>query len=181
MERLTIKEGKELILLVRKVIEIELFGSSNKSPKLEAPIFFEKRGVFVTIHINGVLRGCIGTIEAINPIIEAVNKMAYSSAFNDPRFSPLSKDEYSDVDIEISIMSEPKEGKPEDIVIGRHGIIISHKYNKGLLLPQVAIENNWDKYAFLNYTCLKASLPKDMWKRGAEIELFEAEVFTEKD
>lgn len=180
MSQLTLDEKKELLLLARSVIESELFGSTKIQPDLSANIFTENKGTFVTIHKNGKLRGCIGIIEAINPLAAIVKRMTKSSAFSDPRFRPLQADEYPQIDIEISVLSPTFVAQsPDEVEVGKHGIIISYGNRKGLLLPQVATENNWDKETFLNHTCLKAGLDKNMWQKGAIIELFAAEVFGE--
>jgi len=146
-------------------------------------IFQEKCGAFVTLHMKGGLRGCIGYIEGVKSVPETVKEMALSSAFRDPRFRPLSKDEYKDIEIEISVLS-PIEPVTDinDIVVGRDGLIITKGYNRGLLLPQVPVEQGWDRETFLTHTCYKAGLPGDAWRRGGVlIEKFSAQVFSEKD
>ncbi len=181
MSQLTSEEQEALFQLCRKVIEEKLFSKSEIEPKIDSPVFQTNKGAFVTLRKSGKLRGCIGTIEAIMPLKEVLEKMAYSSAFKDPRFPPLSKKEYPEVDMEIPILSQTREAKPEEVVVGKHGVIISHSFHKGLLLPQVAVEQNWDRDTFLDHTCMKASLPPDMWKKDAKIEIFEAEIFHEKE
>ncbi len=146
-------------------------------------IFSEKCGAFVTLHIKGSLRGCIGYIEGIKTIPETIKEMALSSAFRDPRFRPLSAGEYKEIDIEISVLS-PIETVTDinDIVVGRDGLIMTKGHNRGLLLPQVPVEQGWDRETFLTHTCYKAGLPGDSWKRGnIIIEKFSAQVFSEKE
>jgi len=182
MRQLSTDEKKELISLVRKVIEEKLFAKSKLLPKLDSPIFKEKKGAFVTIRKLDNLRGCIGVIEAKDPLNVVIERMAYSSAFEDPRFSPLTREEYPNINIEISVLSKPhKVNSPNEVIVGKHGIIISHDHRRGLLLPQVAVENNWDREEFLNHGCIKAYLAPDKWKDDAIIEVFEADVFSEKD
>ena len=129
-------------------------------------IFKEKCGAFVTIHILGRLRGCIGYISGIKNIPDTITDMARSAAFKDPRFMPLTKNEYSDIDLEVSILSPIEEVKDvSDIVVGRDGLIISKGFQSGLLLPQVATEQGWDMDTFLEHTCYKAGLPGNSWKQ----------------
>ena len=182
MSQITQTHKYNLLKLARKTIEEHLFKESNIELKLEDPIYQEEKGCFVTIHKKGNLRGCIGIVDAIYPVIKVVEQMAYSSAFRDPRFQPLTENEYPDIDIEISLLSKPYAiDSPDDIIIGKHGLIISYQGQKGLLLPQVATEHQWDVETFLNHTCLKASLPVDKWKKGANIEVFDAIVFGENE
>ncbi|GMT49888.1 MAG: AmmeMemoRadiSam system protein A [bacterium] len=180
MSLLTNKEKKELILIARKAIEVKLFGKSNLRPKLDFPVFQSKKGAFVTIDKSGKLRGCIGTVEFDDTLINVVQRMAVSAAFHDPRFQPLRAEEYSSIEIEVSILSEPRViHNPDELVIGTHGLIISYGSSRGLLLPQVAVENSWTREEFLNHTCIKAHLDSDMWREKAKIKVFEAEVFAE--
>jgi len=143
----------------------------------------EKFGVFVTLHKNGQLRGCIGYIEGIAPLYQAVMEMAKSAAFNDPRFNPVVKKEIPDLEIEISVLSPLKKVKDvKEIQVGKHGIIIQQGFQRGLLLPQVATEWGWNREEFLEQTCHKAGLPADAWKdTSSEIYIFSAEIFSEKD
>jgi AmmeMemoRadiSam system protein A len=146
------------------------------------PVFREKCGAFVSLHINKRLRGCIGYIKGIKNIPETVIDMSMAAAFQDPRFPPLSMKEFDAVDIEVSILS-PLEPVTDisDIQVCRDGLIISCGRSSGLLLPQVAEECGWDTMEFLQHTCFKAGLPGDAWKRkDAKIEKFCAQVFGEK-
>ena len=107
--------------------------------------------------------------------------MAFASAFKDPRFPPLTEGEYKKIDVEISVLSPLYEvGSYKDVVVGKHGIIITKGYYKGVLLPQVATEWGFDNKAFVENGCLKAGLPKDEYKKGVKIEVFAANVFGEK-
>lgn len=146
-------------------------------------IYSNKCGAFVTLHTRGNLRGCIGYIVGMKSIPETIHDMALSSAFKDPRFRPLHKNEFENIDIEISILTPIEEVKDvSEIVVGRDGIIISRGMNQGLLLPQVATEQGWDLETFLMHTCYKAGLPGDAWKQpGTKIEKFSAQVFGEKE
>ena len=135
-------------------------------------------GAFVTLRIGGALRGCIGYPEPLLPLVEAVERCAVSAAFSDPRFPPLTADELPGVMLEISVLG-PLERVADiaDVEIGRHGLIVELGRRRGLLLPQVAVEWNWDAAEFVSQTCLKAGLARDAWRNGAELFKFEAEVF----
>lgn len=176
----------KLLKLARKTIYENLSNNKIDGPAMEEltdNIYRTKCGAFVTIHIKGALRGCIGYIEGIKTIPETVIDMSKASAFRDPRFSPLTLKEYGNIDIEISILSPIEEVKNiSEIVVGRDGLIISSRGRSGLLLPQVATENNWSLTQFLEHTCYKAGLPADSWKlTGTKIEKFSAQVFGETE
>ncbi len=147
------------------------------SPALQIPC-----GAFVTLKERDELRGCIGHITAAEPLVETVKEVARSSAFDDPRFPPLSPFEWPDIVIEISVLSPFVTVKdPSCIQTGVHGIMIHRGMRSGLLLPQVATEQGWDRETFLAHTCLKAGLPRDAWKSDdARIEIFTAIVFGEQ-
>ena len=146
-----------------------------------APIAERTGGAFVTIHKRGELRGCIGYIEADQPLGRVVPRCAVAAASTDPRFPPVSLAEVSDLEIEISLLGplEPIVG-PAEIVVGRHGLVVERDWHRGLLLPQVATEWEWDAQTFLAQTCRKAGLPQDAWKQRAKLWRFEAEVFGEE-
>jgi AmmeMemoRadiSam system protein A len=141
-------------------------------------------GAFVSLHTaDGDLRGCIGSIQPVAPLCQAVVSNAINAAFRDPRFHPLRKDELTNVLIEISVMSpiEPI-ASVEEIVVGRDGLIIRRGAHAGLLLPQVATEYGWDRETFLRHTCIKAGLPPETWRsKECRIERFSAEVFGEQE
>jgi AmmeMemoRadiSam system protein A len=141
-----------------------------------------RSGAFVTIRIKGHLRGCIGYPEPELPLIEAVERCAVYAAISDPRFPPLSEDEWQDVDLELSVLGpiEPVQ-ELHDVVIGRDGLIVESGRRRGLLLPQVAVEWKWDATEFAAQTCIKAGLPRDAWPKSAKLFRFEAEVFGESD
>src|SRR5262249_21657913 len=124
------------------------------------------------------LRGCIGHIEADRPLAHVVAQCAVSACSTDPRFPPVSVRELNEIDIELSLLG-PLEAitSPDQIEIGRHGLVVERDRHRGLLLPQVATEWKWDAPTFLAQTCRKAGLAPDAWKQGAAIWRFEAEVF----
>jgi len=135
-------------------------------------------GAFVSVHRRGELRGCLGRLEADRAIAENVAHLAAIVADSDPRFTPLHASELFDVAIEISALTPEEEVTDvAEIEIGRHGLIVEQGHHRGLLLPQVATEYNWDRETFLDHTCVKAGLPRDAWRRGARIFKFDAQVF----
>ena len=137
-------------------------------------------GAFVTIHNRGQLRGCIGHIEANEPLGVVVPRCAVGACSSDPRFPAVSVAELHDIHIELSLLGalEPIAG-PDEIEIGRHGLLVERGWHRGLLLPQVATEWGWDTHTFLAHTCQKAGLPRDAWRSDATIWRFDAEVFAE--
>ncbi len=176
------KERRRLLEIARNTIDNYLKNGKKPNPGKVSEKFLHSRGVFVTLHKNGSLRGCIGYPLPISSLIDAVIDNAVSSAFEDPRFPPLNSDELKEIDIEISILTVPeKVNKPEDVRVGVDGIIISKHGSRGLLLPQVPIEQGWDLDQYISYGCLKAGLPGDEWKKGVDIKVFQAEVFGENE
>ncbi|PMP97701.1 MAG: AMMECR1 domain-containing protein [Thermodesulfobacterium geofontis] len=180
---LTKEEKIYSLKLARKTLENHFAGISEKIiPPKEYKNLWEKRGVFVTLLKEGHLRGCIGTLEPIYPLYEAIQKMTLSSAFEDPRFAPLEAEELPLVEIEISVLSPLKPGTVDEIEVGKHGVYLVKDYHRGVLLPQVPVEYGWDKKTFLEHVCLKAGLPPDCYKDSfAKIYLFTAEVFKESE
>ncbi len=144
------------------------------------PHLAEPRGAFTSLYLHGELRGCIGYVLPVTPVYRAVADTARAAAFEDTRFRPVTLPEASQLQIELSILSPPQPLAAEAVEIGRHGLLISQAGHRGLLLPQVPIEHNWDRTTFLEQTCRKAGLPVDAWKNGAVIEAFTAEIFGDK-
>ena len=158
--------------------------SQQKLPRVahEGPVFAQKSGLFVTLHARGRLRGCIGVVEAYEPLSEAVAHCAVSAAQQDPRFSPLRPDELGEIRIEISLLSPLEPIQPENVEIGRHGLLVSQGAQRGLLLPQVAVEHKLGREQFLEETCRKAGLPPDAWReKETQVLGFTCEVFGEPD
>ena len=143
-------------------------------------IFAERHGVFVTLHVRGRLRGCIGVIEPDEPLGEAVVRSAVSAAVRDPRFPALRAEEIDILQIEISLLSTPQVVQPGEIQLGRHGLLVIRGAKRGLLLPQVAVEHRLNMEQFLAETCYKAELPRDAWRDPeTRILAFTCEVFSE--
>ncbi len=140
----------------------------------------EHRGAFTTLHLHGKLRGCIGYVFPTQSLYGTVAETARAAAFDDPRFQPVELEEARRLKVEISVLSLLRPAAPEQIVIGKHGLVVQHGSRRGLLLPQVPAEWDWDRETFLAQTCMKAGLPPDAWRRGAELQVFTAEVFGEE-
>jgi AmmeMemoRadiSam system protein A len=134
-------------------------------------IFAERRGVFVTLHVRHRLQGCIGVIEANEPLGEAIVRCAAGAALEDPRFAPMKEEQLGELNIEISLLSRMEPIAPESIEIGHHGLFVRVHAQRGLLLPQVAIEHRLTREQFLEETCRKAGLPGGAW-RDPEALLF---------
>jgi AmmeMemoRadiSam system protein A len=179
---LTEEEQSRLLTLARESIEDRLQGKKTPEDEGDSAALKEKRGVFVSLHKKGRLRGCIGCIEGRKPLLKAVREMAQSAAFEDPRFSPLHREEMKDLDIEISVLTPLKEIKDiHEIEVGTHGIYLAKGFFSGLLLPQVATQYGWDRVTFLEETCRKAGLPSHAWKdKNTRICIFTADIFGEK-
>ena len=171
------EDKKKLFEIARKAIKARLSGETYSPPHV--PSLEAKRGAFVTLKIDGNLRGCIGQIRAYQPLYQTIAEMAVAAAFEDPRFPQLSQDEFEKLEYEISVLS-PLERVHDfsTIKVGRDGLMIKMDFHSGLLLPQVATEYGWDVTEFLEQTCLKAGLPKNSYKnKSAEVYKFSAEVF----
>jgi AmmeMemoRadiSam system protein A len=146
----------------------------------ETAVLMQAAGVFVTLHNHGELRGCIGHIEANQPLGTVVPRCAVAAGTTDPRFPPITPTELEELDIEISLLGPLESiGGPAEVEIGRHGLVVEMGWHRGLLLPQVAMAWGWDAETFLAQTCHKAGLARDAWRNGATIWRFEAEVFGE--
>ena len=140
----------------------------------------EQRGAFTTLHLQGKLRGCIGYVFPTQALYRTIAETSRAAAFDDPRFGPVTSDEAPELKIEISILSPLQPIAPEDVVIGKHGLVVKQGSRRGLLLPQVPVEWDWDRETFLSQTCLKAGLSPDAWLHGAELQAFTAEIFGEE-
>ena len=174
-------DQKQLLALARASIRAHLTGEAVPSLEGASPLLREPRGVFVSLHRRGHLRGCIGYLEAVKPLGQSVVDMAEAAAFHDPRFRPLGKEELADLDVEISVLTPMQRlGKIEDIEVGKHGLFIEKGPQRGLLLPQVAVEYHWDRTKFLEQTCVKAGLPPQVWKDpDTRIFTFTADIFSD--
>jgi AmmeMemoRadiSam system protein A len=141
----------------------------------------EARGAFTTIYHKGMLRGCVGYVFPVTSLYRTVAETARAAAFEDTRFSPVTLQEAPDLEVSLSILSPLKAIRPEEVEIGLHGLVIAQGGRRGLLLPQVPVEHQWDRVTFLEQTCRKAGLPPDAWQTGATLEAFTAEVFGDRE
>lgn len=176
-------EQKRLLAVARDTIVKLIWGKRPDSHEADLEGLNFKRGAFVTIHRRGQLRGCIGNFFSETPLVRTVEEMAVAAATQDPRFPPLGRAELEDIDLEISVLSPLKPiSDIEEIQVGRHGIYIVSPRGRGVLLPQVATEQGWDRDTFLDHTCLKAGLQPGCWRDpDVQILIFSAQVFGEKD
>jgi uncharacterized protein len=177
---LSTSDREALLKFARETIVARLTGSAPPSPvDLDAP--HDHSGAFVTLHVNRELRGCIGYPGSEKRLDEVVGHCAVAAATEDPRFPTLSASELTDLDIEISVLTPIRRvNDVAEIEVGRDGLVVQEGFRKGLLLPQVATEQRWDRDTFLSHTCLKAGLRPDSWRSGAKVFRFQAEVFGEK-
>jgi len=176
------KSSREELLRMARA-SIEKYLESRKYPPVtsENKELLKKCGAFVTLKKDVNLRGCIGYTQAIMPLCETVSKAAIAAATQDTRFNPVSEEELKEIKISISVLSPLRKIKDvKEIKVGTHGLVIRKWGRSGLLLPQVATEEGWDRPTFLQHTCLKAGLPTDAWKEGADILTFTADVFEEE-
>jgi len=170
-----------LLKIAREAVAAHVTGVAQAfRPAMPDDLASRLGGAFVSVHHHGDLRGCIGYIAADRRLTEVIAQCAVSACSADPRFRPVSESELADVDIELSLLGPllPISG-PDEIEIGRHGLVVELDRSRGLLLPQVATEWKWDALTFFAQTCRKAGLPADAWKLGASVWKFEAEVFGE--
>ncbi len=176
------EEKKNLLEIARRTIEEYVrYGRIPEFTPVSERLK-EMRGVFVTLHKQGELRGCIGYVEPVKPLYLATRDMAISAATEDPRFPPVEPEELKDIDIEITVLSPLQRiYDPAAVIVGRHGLVIRKGFHSGLLLPQVPVEQGWDRKQFLEWTCRKAGLPPDAYQdKNAELYVFTGEVFGEK-
>jgi uncharacterized protein (TIGR00296 family) len=190
---LTDEEGSFLVKLARAAIAEYLRSEKKLEPPKDTPEKLRTRcGVFVTLNKvaeeRRELRGCIGYPEAVMPLVEASIDAAISSAFHDPRFSPLTNRELDQILVEVSVLTpiQPLDAKnpreyPRTIKIGEDGLVVEKGWYKGLLLPQVPVEWQWDEEEFLSNCCMKAGLPPDSWLlNGVKVYKFQAIIFMEE-
>ncbi|MBU1354998.1 MAG: AmmeMemoRadiSam system protein B [Candidatus Edwardsbacteria bacterium] len=183
-DKLTIEEKKELFRIAHASIEAAVKGQDIPKSKPLTARLAELRGVFVTLKEAGNLRGCIGYIEGIRPLYQAVAEMAVAAATGDPRFPAVTEKELSKLEYEISVLTPKRQiGSPDEFIVGKHGIIVQQGGRSGVFLPQVAPEEGWNREETLSYLCLhKAGLPANAWKdKETKLFVFEAEVLEERD
>ncbi len=178
----TPEEKRELVTIARTAIWDALHGRPSAVQIPPEGSLSRPGGAFVTLRLNGDLRGCIGYIQAPVALAEVVAEVAEKAALEDPRFSPLTLEEFEQIRIEISVLSPLRRiSDINEIVVGTHGLLLELRHSKGLLLPQVADEYGWDRDTFLDNTARKAGLPRNAWKDPeAVIYVFTAEIIQEE-
>jgi len=186
MTMLTLEEGRLAVHLAREALTGYTEKKKIIQPQGLPPVFEEKRGVFVTLHEDGDLRGCIGYPQPIMPLCKAIVDSAINAGSRDPRFPSVRPGELGRIEMEVTILTQPeaytqpKKKLPVLVVIGRDGLIVSRGPYSGLLLPQVAPEWGFDSLEFLSQTCVKAGLPPDAWlEEETEVSHFQAQIFAE--
>ena len=177
---LTEAEGRALLSAARAAI-LAALGQETPGAMEAAPVEVEaRRPVFVTLHVAGRLRGCIGILAATEPLGRTVAECARAAAFEDPRFTPLRAEEIPTLTLEVSVLGPRRPlGAPESLRLGDEGLVVTSGDRSGLLLPQVAVEQGWGAVEFLEGACRKAGLPRTAWRDGARVERFAAQVFRE--
>lgn len=181
-EDLSPEDRRVLLQVARSAIEARLWGREPPRPKT-TPALERRQGAFVTLtrREDGELRGCVGLVGEHQPLVDAVTRAAIAAATEDDRFDPVTRDELGSLAVEISVLGPLQPVRPEEVEVGRHGLMVRHGHRHGLLLPQVATEHNWDRETFLARTCWKAGLPEDTWRgSGVELLAFTATVFGEE-
>jgi AmmeMemoRadiSam system protein A len=175
--------SEERLVLLRVAHDAILSQLEQREISLDPPSahLAQPRGVFTSIYLRGDLRGCVGYVLPVGSVYRAVAETARAAAFEDARFPPVTREEAPDLQIQLSILSPPHPISAEAVEVGRHGLLVTLDGHRGLLLPQVAVERDWDRTTFLEQTCRKAGLPLDAWHKGAAIEAFTADVFGDKD
>jgi len=181
---LSLDDQRLLLALARETLTAHLSGRGLPDPRVTSAALLVPRACFVTLRRrdSGDLRGCRGERVARRPLVESVIHMTVASAVDDPRFEPVRLHEVPGLRIEISALTPPQPIRPEDVVVGRHGLIIMAGGSAGLLLPQVAVAYGWNREQFLRAVCEKAGLSQEAWRRaGVRLEAFEAEVWGEAE
>ncbi|MEA3429666.1 MAG: TIGR00296 family protein [Nanoarchaeota archaeon] len=181
------EQGITLLKIAREVIDSKFKGIEFILSDKFKEEFKKDTGCFVTLVLNGKLRGCIGYAEPTFPLYKALIDSAKNAAFSDPRFPAITEKEWNKIKVEVTVLSKPeliKVNNPEEYItkieIGKHGLIIEREYKKGLLLPQVPVEWKWGVKEFLEHTCSKANLPVDIWMdKETKVYWFEGNVFSE--
>lgn len=173
---------RALLALARKTLTRYFQSETAPLPRFDDPMLSARRGAFVTLKRHGDLRGCIGHMAEDMPLCQVVGGMALQAAFNDRRFPPLRPEEMSDIEIEISVLTpfQPID-RPEDIVIGRDGVVLRKDGRSAVFLPQVAPEQGWNRDEMLAHLSRKAGLPADAWQSDAALYTFQAQVFSETE
>jgi len=172
-------DEKPLLSLARQALEARVSGHRPPQVICIGPLAL-RCGAFVSVHNGDHLRGCLGRLSTSSPLGTTLVYLGGAVADADPRFPPVLPDELPLLQMEISLLTpERAVASVDEIAVGQHGVIVEHGRSRGLLLPQVAAEFGWDRETFLEQTCLKAGLPREAWRTGARIFVFEARIFAD--
>lgn len=179
--RLNQAQGEQLLEIARQAINAQLMGRQPPVKTVASAALNQTVGCFVTIEMAGRLRGCIGNFTSQQPLYHEVAQMAVAAASEDPRFLAMTSDDIGHYQLDISILSPLEKIEDTDLIeVGTHGIYLQNGGNRGVLLPQVAREQGWDRLTFLEQTCVKAGLPKDAWQAAqTDIFIFSAQIFSD--
>jgi uncharacterized protein len=177
------EQRRILLGIAHRAIDSIVQGRTAAEPAPASPLLSELRGVFTTLYLDGQLRGCVGYAIPVLPLYRAVSETARAAAFEDSRFLPVTREEAPRLEVSLSILSRLFPIFPEEVEVGRHGLLVSQGVRRGLLLPQVPLEHGWDRQTFLDQTCRKAGLPPTAWHNASDttISAFTAEVFADRD
>jgi len=178
---LSAEQKDTLIQVARNALRVAVGQEAETEvPGEREGLLGEPGACFVTLYLEGGLRGCIGMLEAKEPLHQAVRLMTAAAALRDPRFEPVTAAELPVLRLSLSVLTPLRSIRPRDVEVGRDGLVISRGPARGVLLPQVATEQNWDAETFLRHTCIKARLPPEAWRDSSTtLEAFSAVVFGE--
>jgi AmmeMemoRadiSam system protein A len=182
MSSLGNREKQLLLALARRALILAVRNRESLKDLPGDEALQQPGGAFVTLHYRGRLRGCVGQLPSNESLVEVVAHCSKCAALEDPRFEEVSAVELPGIEIELSVLSAPVDVKLEQILPGKHGLIVSCQWRRGVLLPQVAVQFHWNALRFLEETCAKADLARNAWKDPAtRVQAFTAEVFSEAD
>ncbi len=174
------RDRSEILRIARATLREHLTTGYLPPGAPHRPSLLQPAGAFVTLRVDGQLRGCMGRVDADKPLYLAVEELTVAAATRDPRFDPLRLEEIKQTRISVSILSAVEPAALDDIEIGKHGIVITRGPRRGLLLPQVAVEHGFTREQFLDETCGKAGLPPGAWREaGTLLQRFTADIITE--
>jgi AmmeMemoRadiSam system protein A len=181
-DQLDDRDRRELLRIARATLREHLATGYLPPGSPHRKSLLRPCGAFVTVKVNGALRGCMGRVEADKPLYLAVEELTVAASSRDPRFEPIRQEEMKDVRLTVSVLSASEPATLETIVIGIHGLVVTKGPRRGLLLPQVAVEHNFTAEQFLDETCAKAGLQRGAWKdAGTQLERFTTDSFSEPE
>jgi AmmeMemoRadiSam system protein A len=182
MSSLGSSEKRLLLALARRALTVAVQSSASLDEFPQDEALRQPGGAFVTLHHGKRLRGCVGQLPSKDSLAAVVAHCAKSAALEDRRFEPVRLDELPGIEIELSVLFQLTEATEEQIEPGKHGLIVSCGWKRGVLLPQVATQFQWNAVRFLEETCVKAGLEPNAWKdKSTRVQTFTAEVFSEAD